>query len=254
VFEQIVERTLARRRERDAGILSLFGDTDAGVSFDDARIPIPDLEYDKPQRLNLEKEMLGLYVSDHPLLGVEAALRRLAGSTIAELQEARDGEVRQIGGVVTSLVRKYTKRGELMATFVLEDLQSSVDAMVFPKTMTEHGWKLEDDAIVVVRARLDTREDEPKIIVLEIERAELRTEGTLPLRLALPLARLDDGTVEKLKEILLAHSGPSPVQLRLGDKVVRLPEAFSVDTGNGLFAELRLLLGPDCIETRVEAV
>ncbi len=79
--------------------------------------------------------MLGLYVSDHPLMGAERALRRYADTTLTELKEMREGEMRTVGGVVTALARKYTKRGDLMATFVLEDLGGAVEVMVFPKTM-----------------------------------------------------------------------------------------------------------------------
>src|SRR5581483_8294396 len=122
--EQVIDRTLARRRERDAGVMSLFDAFDssdeAPATFDDARIPVPDVEFDKRQRLVFEKEMLGLYVSDHPLAGAESALRRHTDTTIAELRELGDGDVRTIGGVITGLNRKYTKRGDLMATFTLE--------------------------------------------------------------------------------------------------------------------------------------
>ena len=98
-------------------------------------------------RLAFEKEMLGLYLSDHPLKGVESALARHVDATIAELREGgRDGEMRWVGGVVTGVARKYTKRGELMATFVLEDLVSSIEVWVFPRTMTEVAHLLADDS------------------------------------------------------------------------------------------------------------
>ena len=84
--------------------------------------PIPDIEFDKSERLRVEKEMLGLYVSDHPLMGAERALRRHVECTIADLVDLDDGTMRTVAGVVTALQRKYTKRGDLMATFVLEDL------------------------------------------------------------------------------------------------------------------------------------
>ena len=155
VYEEIVDVILARRREREAGIMSLFGDATSGAddvaaSFD--RPPIPDQEFGKRQRLAFEKEMLGLYVSDHPLMGAEQALRRYADTTLTELKEMREGELRTVGGVVTALARKYTKRGDLMATFVLEDLGAAVEVMVFPKTMAQYGELLEEDAIVCMRA------------------------------------------------------------------------------------------------------
>ena len=124
--------------------------------------PVPDAEFAKTQRLAFEKEMLGLYVSDHPLRGFEAAVARLTDCSIADLKDlddgpgdgsGRDGQVRTVGGVVTGLVRRYTKRGELMATFVLEDLRASIEVFVFPKVMAEIGALLADDAVFVVRGR-----------------------------------------------------------------------------------------------------
>jgi len=248
VYEQIIDRTLARRRERDAGVLSLFDDLGGGEepSFDDARIPIPAVEFDKHQRLAFEKEMLGLYLSDHPLMGVEAALRRATDGTIAELREGREGETRLVGGVVTNLARKYTKKGDLMATFVLEDLQSAINAWVFPRTMLEFGSLLADDAVIVVKGRLDQRDDEVKLVVLDVRRPELGGDQS-PLEVAVPMAALSDRVVEALKDVLTTHPGPRPVLLHLGSKRLRLADTFRVDTSNGLHADLRRLLGVDCI-------
>ncbi|MBM3659106.1 MAG: DNA polymerase III subunit alpha [Actinobacteria bacterium] len=253
VFEQIVDHTVARRRERDAGIMSLFGDGgggDAGLG-DVMRTPIPDQEFPKSLRLSFEKEMLGLYVSDHPLMGAERALRRYTDSTLAELKEAREGEMRVVGGIVTSLARKYTKRGDLMATFVLEDLGSAMEVMVFPRTMTDHGHNLEDDAIVCVKGRLDQRDDVPKMIAMEITRPDLVLDGGPPVRLRTKPGALSEARIAQLKALLMEHPGESQVfvQLETNDKVtvLRLGDEFCVDPSNGLFAELRILLGADCI-------
>ncbi|MHB1445350.1 MAG: DNA polymerase III subunit alpha [Acidimicrobiales bacterium] len=255
VFEQVVDRTLARRREQEIGVMSLFGaveDPGGGPVFDDTRIPVPDLEFDKAERLREEKQMLGLYVSDHPLMGAEAALRRHTDCTIRELREgagAREGEIRTVGGVVTGLSRRYTKRGELMATFTLEDLESAIDVFVFPKTMLEWGALLADDAVVCIKGRLDAREDEPKVVCMEVRRPELVLDGGPPLRIALPLGGLTDAKVDRLKGLLSEHPGDSPVFLQLGDKVIRLATAFNVDCGNGLMGELRVLLGASAVIT-----
>jgi DNA polymerase III subunit alpha len=286
VLEQVVDRTLARRREADQGVLSLFGERMGGEAlFDDSRVPIPDQEFDKHTKLAFEKEMLGLYVSDHPLVGAETALRRHADCTILDLREdaaGRDaagagaGPVggsgnpassgnpgggggfgnggyggpagdRWVAGVVTGLSRKYTRRGELMATFVLEDLQSSIEVFVFPRTMTEVGYLLADDAVVCVKGRLDLRDDVPKVICSELKRPQLTLEGAEPLRVVLPVNALDDERVSRLKDLLGERPGGSPVYLHVGSKVVRLAAEFSVDITPGLLAELRVLLGPACL-------
>lgn len=248
VYEQIVDATVARRREYDMGVLSLFGaaSTD-GPDFADARVPIPELEFDKTQKLAFEKEMLGLYVSDHPLMGVESALNRHTECSIAEFREGSSGDLRVIGGIITNLNRRYTKRGDLMATFMLEDLQNAIECWVFPRTMTEVGALLENDAIVTVKARLDNREDVVKAIAMEVSRPELIVDGGPPVRLTMPVHRMTDAVLHDLKKLLAEHPGESPVYIHLGRDIMRLPAEYNVDVMKGLMGELRVLLGPDCI-------
>ncbi len=265
VFEEIVDRTLERRREEQAGISTLFstlegfGEADGGaapVGYGDPRVPVPDTEFAKTQRLAFEKEMLGLYVSDHPLRGFEAAVARLTDCSIADLKDlddgpadgsGRDGQVRTVGGVVTGLVRRYTKRGELMATFVLEDLRASIEVFVFPKVMAEIGALLTDDAVFVVRGRLDTRDDQVKLVCMEAHRPQLAADGVGELRVELPLGVLTDPVVDRLKQLLSEHPGDEPVFLHVGQSVLRLPAEFNVDSRRGLLGELRMLLGPAVI-------
>jgi DNA polymerase-3 subunit alpha len=267
VSEQIIDRTLARRREQEQGVMSLFGDLggdDGTPLFDESRVPIPDVEFNKSQRLVFEKEMLGLYVSDHPLMGVEAAMRRLTDVTIAELREATTataggptsggfggeggrGDLRWVGGVVTGLARKYTKRGDLMATFTLEDLQSAIEVWVFPRTMLDVGHLLADDAVVCIKGRIDLRDDTPKLVCMEIKRPTLSANGAEPFHLVLPLQALSDERVDNLKKLLVEHPGDSAVFLHVGSKVLRLTDEFQVDATNGLVAELLVLLGPGCL-------
>jgi len=250
VFEQVIDRTLARRREQELGVMSLFGEMADGPSaIVDERVPIPDVEFDQHQRLVFEKEMLGLYVSSHPLFGVESILRRHAECTINELRECRDGDTKWVGGVVTALQRKYTKRGDLMAVFTLEDLQSAIEVMVFPRTMLEHGALLADDAIVCVKGRIDLREEPAKIICLELKRPDLNPEGTGPVRIKLSPASLTLSLLERLKSVLRDHPGHQVVHVHLDPHVLRLPDEFRVDSGNGLVSELRVLLGPNGLVT-----
>ncbi|MGC8626667.1 MAG: DNA polymerase III subunit alpha [Acidimicrobiales bacterium] len=280
VYEQVIDRSLARRKKEELGVMSLFGDTGGtSVVFDDSRVPVPDQEFDKHTKLSFEKEMLGLYVSDHPLTGREAALRRATDCTILDLKEEASGggagpggpavaanegngatagnggqwapsgrpSERWVGGVVTGLSRRYTKRGELMATFVLEDLESSIDVFVFPRAMQEIGPYLSDDAVVCVKGRVDVRDEVPKLICSELRRLSLSEEGAEPLHVVVPVHALDDGRAERLAELLGEHAGASPVYLHVGSKVVRLAPKFNVSTSPGLLAELRVLLGPACL-------
>ncbi len=269
VLDELVDRTLERRREHEVGIATLFssvtpdeGDDDIG-HWEGTRVPIPDIEFDKSQRLAFEKEMLGLYVSDHPLRGVEPVLARHVDCSLAELRDAlsdgdlggeptisglaAEGLVRCVGGVVTDLKRQYTKKGELMARFVLEDLEASMEVFVFPRVMATYGTLLENDTIVVVKGRIDLRDEVPKIVCMELRRPDLATEATRELRIALPLEGLTEDTVERLKGVLVSHPGQCPVLLHVGQKVLRLPAAFNVDSRNGLVGELKSLLGARAI-------
>jgi DNA polymerase III subunit alpha len=248
VFEQIIDTTLARRRERDQGVMSLFGelekDENSGFS---AKIAIPDMEFDKSQRLRFEKEMLGLYVSDHPLLGAEHALRRRTDGTIAEMAERGDQGSVALGGVITGLSRKFTKKGDPMAVFVLEDLQSSIEVTVFSRTMLEHDHKLNDDAVVIVRGRLESRDETPKLLCQDIEIFDGIVDGAPPLRLKLAASALSEEKIATLKAILLECPGESPVFLHLGrGKVLRLTDDFCVDI-NRAVGEIRVAFGHDAV-------
>jgi DNA polymerase III subunit alpha len=249
VFEQIVDTTLERRRERDMGIMTLFGggaDDEGLGDFD--RVAIPELEFDKRDRLRFEKEMLGLYVSDHPLLGAEAALARRADVTVSGVEDLSDGTPTAVGGVITGLQRKWTRKGDLMAVFTLEDLSSSLEVMVFPKTMTEHGHKLADDAVVVVRGRVDRRDDQPKLIAQGFEVLEVSDHDHEPLRLRIPPQLVSPQTVTQLKAVLSEHPGEAPVYLHVGEgQILRLDSKWRVTTSNGLLGQITTVLGPGAV-------
>ena len=144
--------------------------------------------------------------------------------------------------------RRYTRKGELMATFVLEDLDAAIEVMMFPKTMLEYGALLEEDAVVVVRGRIDNREEQPKLVAVEIRRPELvpSTPGT-PIEVTLPLHRLTDSMVRQLRDLVMEHPGPSPVHVKLGDKVLRLPPQFNVDPRGGIVGALKELFGTQAV-------
>jgi DNA polymerase-3 subunit alpha len=227
--------------------MSLFGDVSDESGFDE-RVDIPDIDYPKKQRLAFEKEMLGLYVSDHPLMGVERHLEKRVDVGLADLEEIEDGAMRTVGGVISNLQKKWTRKGDLMAVFVLEDLQSSVEAMVFPRTMTEVGHLLEDDAVVLVDVRVDKREDTPKLIVRSVELFEPHIGGSPPLRIAVSPNQLNDQSIGDMKQILAEFPGESDVFLHVGDRhVIALPEEFAVNVDSGVVGELRVLLGEGAI-------
>lgn len=250
VYEQIIDQTVARRKEHEMGVMSLFAEAEAKSPAFDERVVIPTQDFDKKQRLVFEKEMLGMYVSDHPLLGAETALRKKTDCTLADLNESEveDGARRTVGGVISGLQRKWTKKGDLMAVFTLEDLQGALEVMVFPRTMTEIGHLLAEDAVVLIGGRVDKRDDTPKLIATDIEIFDAMPDTDPPLRLHLSPTRLTDSTVERLKELFLDFPGASQVILLLdGTHVLQLPEQYMVSTQSGLVGELRALLGHEAV-------
>ncbi|NND74430.1 MAG: DNA polymerase III subunit alpha [Ilumatobacter sp.] len=257
VFEHVIDATVKRRRETEKGVMSLFGDwgdgdADAGsgngTGFDE-RTEIPDLTFDKTERLRFEKEMLGLYVSDHPLLGVEAALKRKVEHALIDLPTMEDGTPVVVGGVITNLARKFTKKGDQMAVFLLEDLDASIEVTIFPRTLAEQGHKLEDDLIVAVKGRLDRRDESrfgligQTITVLQ----GLADGPSSPLRLRMPSTSLDELKIQRLKRILKEHPGDSVVMVDIGQgKVLKLADEFRVDLDRSV-GELRMAFGHDAV-------
>ena len=216
VHEQIIDSSIARRREHEMGVQTLFGDCSATPSpaFDE-RVVIPPLDFAKRQKLAFEKEMLGLYVSDHPLMGAERFLAGRIDSALTDLAEKEDGARVAVGGVVTGLVRKWTKRGDLMAVFTLEDLADSVECMVFPKTMQMWGHLLNEetnDQVVLLEGRVDRRDDLPKVVVASVELADLNAVSKVaPLRVRLAGNRCDQLLLNQFKDVICGHPGDAEV-------------------------------------------
>lgn len=245
VYEEILDKTLATRKEADMGVMTLFGAAETSEGGFDDRPEIPPQMFDKTQRLAFEKEMLGLYVSDHPLMGIEGAVKRRAEHSLSQMEDMEDGKFITVGGVITGLQKKWTRGGDLMAVFVLEDLTHSAEVMVFPKTFADYGHLLDDDRVVIVRGRNSTRDETPKVMAQGIEIFDTEAlSANRPLRLIVRPEQLSDDMLGRLKNLLTEHQGQAPVTIDLGaEKLLRLPEEFNVETNDGLIPELRVLLG-----------
>ena len=247
-FEQIIDTTVTRRRERDRGIMSLFGDEMAADNGFTDRIEIPQLQFEKNDQLRNEKDMLGLYISDHPLMGIEYALRRRVDCGIGEAREREDGAFITVGGVVTNLARKYTKRGDQMAVFVLEDLESSIEVTVFPKTLTDVSHLLTEDAIIAVRGRID-RKDDARVGVMaqKVEVLENLGKGPRMVKMMLSASAIDEATITRLKSILVEFPGDAPVYLDMGaGNVIQLGDGFNVNVEKAI-GDLRVAFGESVV-------
>jgi DNA polymerase-3 subunit alpha len=255
IHEKHIDAVLARKRAEALGQFSLFGgladDPSQGVAQ-----PLPAIgggDWDKPQRLAFEKEMLGQYVSDHPLLGLEHVLEREADTPLSSLAERSDGAVVTVAGILAKLVKKLTKRGETYVVADFEDLDGAAECIFFPQVYQQHLTLLVQDAVVVVRARVDARDETPKLMAIEARAPNFEDPGALPIVVQLEARACTDLTVNQLKRILGSHRGRSPVNLQIrgahSTMVVRLGDEFRVDPRNGLYAEIKAEFGPDSLVT-----
>ncbi len=249
IYEEAVAKVTQKKKDLSQGIIGLFDEPtdDGGFSEGDLGITISDQEWNPSQLLSFEKEMLGLFVSSHPLSDVEKSLRKRVSTTIAELKEdtSESQFSREItaGGIVTSLSKRTTKKGDLMATFVLEDLTSSIEVFLYPKVMAEFGQLLSDDAVVLIKARVDQREDQVKLVCMSVENLELSGDSDTPIELGLSSTSASIVNLEQLKELLLGHPGAHPVRIRVNERIFELPAQFRVDGSGTLMGSIREMIG-----------
>jgi DNA polymerase-3 subunit alpha len=251
-FERICGEVVALRKQEEAGQFSLFGSADAMAADVRQEQPIALDEYPKDVLLAFEKDVLGRYVSDHPLLGVERLLARMTDVPIAALIERPSGETLTIGGMVAGMFKKVTRRGDVMLLITLEDLSgASVEVIAFPKVAEQFAALLRPDAILLVKGRTDrdARDDAMKFIAVEVYEPKLGHDE--PLVINLPVDACTRAVVEQLKDVLAGHPGSTQVFLHLAKSqkttVLRLGSEFWVDTTNGLHAEIKALLGPGAL-------
>jgi DNA polymerase III subunit alpha len=259
IHETAVDQYVDIKRNEAIGQDSLFGGVDgdgpdAGFGIS---VAVPDIdEWDKTTLLGHEREMLGLYVSDHPLLGLEHLLSNGTDCSIGQLmldEERPDGTVLTICGLVTSVQRKITKRGDNWAMVTLEDLDGAIDVLLFPSAYQLASTYLTEDAIITVKGRLSRSKDQPEIQAIEVTVPDLSEGPTGPVVINLPSTRCTPPVVGQLKDVLGTHPGMTEVQLRLlarnGTTVMRLDDRLRVTPSPALFADLKHLLGPGCLSS-----
>jgi DNA polymerase III subunit alpha len=256
IHESAVDQYVDIKKNEAIGQDSLFGGLDeaAGGGFG-ISVTIPDIDdWDKMTLLGHERDMLGLYVSDHPLLGLEHVLGNGTDCTIGQLlldEERPDGSPITISGLVTSVQRKITKRGDAWAMITLEDLDGAVDVLLFPSAYQLAATYLSEDAILTVKGRLSRSKDQPEVHGQEVSVPDLSDGPSGPVVISLPSTRCTPPVVEQLKEVLRTHPGMSEVQLKLltrqATKVMRLDDRLRVTPSPALFADLKQLLGPGCL-------
>nr|WP_184234890.1 DNA polymerase III subunit alpha [Conyzicola lurida] len=216
---------------------------------------VPDRpEWAKRDKLAFEREMLGLYVSDHPLAGLEVALAKHASATITDLlagEVAGDGEHVTVAGLITSVQHRVAKNsGNQYGIISVEDFGAQIDVMFLGKAYQEFAPELVNDSVVVIRGRVSMRDDGMNLHGSSLMVPELGQGGTAgSIMISLADTRATPPTIRALKEMLVRHKGEGEVRLRLtkGDvgRIYELP--YSVQTTGDFFGELKSLLGPGCL-------
>ncbi|MGX7680389.1 DNA polymerase III subunit alpha [Jatrophihabitans sp. DSM 45814] len=259
VYEQSIDAVVDTKKAEAIGQFDLFGfggldDTPMDTPQADVfAVRVPDGEWDKTVLLNFEREMLGLYVSDHPLFGVEHILATAAEVTVADLQTdaVNDGQSVTVAGILSSVTRRMTKDGKPWAQVTLEDLEGAVEVLFFPASYLQVGMKVAEDAIVVIKGRVDAREDTIRIIGADLTLPDLSQGPNGPIRLQIAPARCTPPIVERLRDVLRGHPGTTEVHLELvnGDRrhPFKLPDGLRVTASPALMGDLKALLGPNSV-------
>nr|WP_275889340.1 DNA polymerase III subunit alpha [Nakamurella flavida] len=249
-----VDEIIGLKKAEASGQFDLFGEMtqeEKGSSF---RGSIPDTEWDTKLRLQFEREMLGLYVSGHPLAGVEHVLAAQSDASLPDILDGTipDRAVITVGGILTGLQRRLTKKGDPWASATLEDLVGGVEVAFFPKVYSECSLSLAEDAVVLVKARVARSDDRLSLHVQSVTVPDLSDIGNKgPMQVTLSATRCTPPIVERLKEVLREHPGMNEVTLRLVHDgritALRLAEQYRVTPTSALMGDLKALLGADCL-------
>lgn len=252
IYENAVDSVIDIKRNSAHGQDDLFGDlggTDPVLGG-----TVPDLEdWDKTTKLAFEREMLGLYVSDHPLQGLEhilSAERDLSIAAVLADDGPRDGMV-TICGMITSITRKTTKRGDIWAVITVEDLEASIEVLLFPKAYDLVSTSLATDTVVKVKGRIKVDDDSVALTGQELTLPDVTDAPSGPVVISLPAVRCTPPVVEQLREVLSSHPGGTEVRLKLVSSgkttLMRLDQQLRVNPSGPLMADLKALLGPSCL-------
>ncbi len=211
---------------------------------------IPTEEFEKRELLALEKESLGLYVSEHPLDSVRDQLRRKTDCRMSEVERRRDGEVVTVGGIVSAIKQLTTKKGDPMVFLRLDDLSGSLETVVFNSVYAAARELLEADRVLVIKGRVDHKEGETKLIALEIAPFEASSDKG-EVRLRLDARKAPAGTIRELAEVVRSFPGESEVVVELETSVGQQTYAFGAEyrvrPEPDFYAEVKALLGEAAI-------
>ena len=255
IHEDAIDSVITTKKAADKGQFDLF----ASLSGEDAAsssvfaISVPEDNWERKHELALEREMLGLYVSGHPLDGFDEALAAQTDTPLTTILggELRHGQEVTIGGIISGVDRRFSKKdGSPWAIVTLEDHNgASVELLVFNKVYALVGSMIAEDNIVLAKAHVSIREDRMSLFCDDMKMPDLGVAGGgVPLRLTMRTDQCSMSNIAKLKEVLVANPGDSDVYLNLVDgdnsTIMVLGEHLRVDRSGSLMGDLKATMGP----------
>lgn len=257
IFEKTIDGIHADRKRNIEGQFSIFDTIDENISKDH----LPDLkEFPQNMLLTMEKEMVGIYISGHPLEPYKSEIERVSTMTTFDLRNSeeemggdldglRDGERVVIGGIIIEKKNMITKNNNMMAFITLEDLYGTIECIVFPTTFERYNKLLKEDGLVVIEGKVSTSEvEEPKIIVERISELNMYKKGKIYLKIS---SNSSTDTFNRIKDTLKKYSGDTPVYLYLEKekKTVVADRTLWIDIGEqNVIIELKKLLGEESVK------
>ncbi|MBN9150492.1 MAG: DNA polymerase III subunit alpha [Micrococcales bacterium] len=247
----------------DAAVTQKRAEANGQVGFDfdslweepQAVNKVPDRpEWSKRDKLAFEREMLGLYVSDHPLAGLELQLAKHASVGISELlagDAASDGDTVSVAGLITSVQHRTARNsGNPYGIVQVEDFGGEISILFLGKTYQEFSPALVNDSIIVVKGRVSERDDGVALHAVSLFAPDLgQSLGAGPLVISVPEVRATTDVVTALNDVLIRHSGDNEVRLKLvkGETARMFEVPYPVSVSADLYGELKSLLGPNCL-------
>lgn len=255
ILGKVLERVAVEQKERAGGQEMLFSFQGTGNREQetvDSEVEIE--EFPPEQLLRMEKEMLGLYISSHPLEYLRDTLEGQTDTKIADISDMQEGELVKIGGLLSDCRRITTRKGDMMLVANIEDLSGSISLVVFPRTYERCTALLNNDEVVVVKGRInrDVRTDEFNIVADTIEPLE-ELERVRSLHIEL-VGIKDPHILSRMKEILLFFKGEDPVFIRMDGRSIELGKNYHVDINPELVNQLEELLGSGAVKVEFRAV
>jgi DNA polymerase III subunit alpha len=246
VLDQALSWGGSEHEARSSGQGSIFDLFSEGEDRPRHHAPIPPGEYEKSELLRLEKETLGLWVSEHPLADIGAELRRKTDRALADLERCRDGEIVTVGGIVSAVKQLTTKKGEPMVFLRLDDLSGSTEAVVFNSVYAASRELCETDRVLVLKGRVDHKEGESKLIAIEVAEFSAYVAPT-EVRLKVDARKAPAGVLRELGHVVRDYPGEAKVVLALdtseGPRTLEFGPDYRVAPVPDFYAEVKALLG-----------